>query len=239
MSAQPEGCGVLDHPLECLCDVVIPHPTGWVDDAIQDMWMGQELAKLMDYRMPWEDATIFHYLESLVYAKDNWPKTFGMSGDEMFQWAGDMRAAIRQRLDAGAPSITNVMDELGLDMDRMNAVLFAGRRDWTLDKLVAFEDAVRTRKYSNASALGKAFGLPHKSADKLASYWHPVFVNHNPLITKVIDEIIDENPEMDNKTVASVATERLEGMGVIVSVSLNRISGRRFFLKNRKGRKWK
>lgn len=236
MTMQPYGCGVIEHDPACLCDVHIPHPTGWVDDAIQDMWMGQEIARLMDYRMPWEEPTIVHYLESLVYAKDNWPRTFGMSADEAFQWAGDMRTAIKQKLDAGSPSITVVMDELGLDMEKMNEVLFANRREWTLEKLEEFERAVRSGKYSNPGALGKPFGLPYKSAVKLASYWRPQFPeNHNKTISLVIDEVIQEHPDMDNKSVATIATERLNGMGVIVSIKLDRVYGRRFLLKKKKG----
>lgn len=240
MTASPAGCGVIEHDIECLCDVVIPHPTGWVGDAIQDMWMGQEIARLKDYRMPWEDATIIDYLESLAFAKDRWPQTNGMNALETAQWVEQIKVAIRQKLAASSASITVVMDALELSMADMNLVLFNCRRDWTLEKLVAFEEAALSGRYSNPGALGKPFGLPHKSAKKLASYWNIEWPeNPNTTINSVIDRVIAENPDITSAGMANIAMEQLAGIGVIVSIKADRIASRRFYLNNRKGRKWK
>lgn len=180
-----DGCFRPDHDAECLCDVVIPHPTGWVDDAMLDMWMGEEIAKMRGYTMPWDDEDILGYLTDLTYAKDNWESGVQMlktenarpsrSAAEMTSWAGQTRSIIRQKLACGTSSITSVMDELGLGMDDMNYLLFTNRRFWTLEKLVEFEQAVVTSKHSSPHGLGVEFGMPYKSASKLASYWPASF----------------------------------------------------------------
>lgn len=240
MTATPEGCGVLEHDTECLCDVVIPHPTGWVGDAIQDMWMGLEIAQMKDYRMPWEDHTIIDYLESLAFAKDNWPHTKGMTALEMMAWIEQTKVLIRQKLASSSASITVVMDALELDMADMNMVLFSGRREWTLEKLVAFESAVLSGEHTNPGSLGRQFGLPYKSSAKLASYWGVQWPeNQNKTINGVIDRIIAEHPGVTSVGMANLATEHLAGIGVIVSITDQRIDNRKFYLKNRKGRKWK
>lgn len=233
------GCGVIDHDTMCLCDVVIPHPTGWVDDAIQDMWMGQEIAKIMDYKMPWEDCDILDYLNDLVVAKDNWPKSFGMSVADITQMDADIRTLLRQKLGAGE-SIESVMAELGLTMVDMRRILFADRRDWSLEKLLEFEKVATSGVHSSVGALGKQFGLPHKSAVKLVSYWGIKFEeNLNPSVTLVIDEVLEQLPELSNNEVMAVVNERLQGMGIMITVKRARIKDRRFFLNNRKGRDWK
>jgi hypothetical protein len=173
-----DGCGTTSHDQHCLCDVVITHPTGWVDDAIQDMWMGQEIAKLRGYTMPWDDEDIVAYLTDLTYAKDNWARvsaTFEKSASDNMTWAGEIRLKIRQKLADGNSSITLVMDELALDMDDMNYLLFTNRRFWTLEKLVEFERSVLSSKHSSPHGLGVEFDMPYKSASKLASYWPASF----------------------------------------------------------------
>lgn len=172
------GCGIKVHNKMCLCDVIIPHPTGWVGDAMLDMWMGEEIVKMRGYTMPWDDDDIIGYLTDLTYAKDNWARvsaTFEMPASDRMTWAGQTRQTIKQKLSDGNSSITSVMDELGLDMDDMNYVLFTNRRDWTLEKLVAFERAVVTSKHSSPHGLGVEFDMPYKSASKLASYWPASF----------------------------------------------------------------
>lgn len=172
------GCGIIEHDAMCLCDVIIPHPTGWVDDAMLDMWMGEEIVAMRGYTTPWEPEDILKYLNDLVYAKDNWERMsqrFEVPADEKFTWAGKMRQEIKQKLSDGTSSITGVMEELGLDMDDMNYLLFTNRRFWTVEKLVEFEQSVVTSKHSSPHGLGVEFDMPYKSASKLASYWPASF----------------------------------------------------------------
>ena len=167
-------CGIIDHDATCLCDVIIPHPTGWVDDAVQDMWMGEELVRMRGWTTPWETDDILGYLADLVYAKDNWARvsqTFEVPADEKATWSAQVRQTLRDKLRDGTSSITEVMDELRLDMDDMNYLLFTNRRFWTLEKLVQFEQSVLAGKHSSPHGLGIEFDMPFKSASKLASYW--------------------------------------------------------------------
>lgn len=240
MSLAPDGCGVIDHDNLCLCDVVIPHPTGWVDDAIQDMWMGQEIVNLRGYVTLWESDDIINYLDDLVYTKDNWAK-FSRKKEanaDPETWAGQMRHHIKRLMADGTSSITSVMDELGLDMDDMNHILFTDRRTWTLETLVQFERTVLAGEHLTLNKLGEQFGMSYSSAERLASYWSVTFRKRRPELAdvQVIDTLIADYPGLSNRELADMANARLSQGGLNVSVNGDRIRTRRYYLVNRKNK---
>lgn len=240
MNERHIGCGTTGHDELCLCDVVIPHPTGWVDDAIQDMWMGQELVNMRGWTTPWESDDIITYLGDLVYAKDNWARvsrTFEMPASERATWGAQMRQTLKDKLRAGTSSITTVMDELGLDMDDMNHILFTDRRTWTLETLVKFEQSVLSGEHSSPHGLGVQFDMPYKSASRLASYWPASFCERavSPE-AQVIDTLIAEHPDMTNRQLADMAMARLSQGGINISVTGDRIRTRKHYLTNRKNK---
>lgn len=233
------GCGIRVHDNGCLCDVVIPHPTGWVGDAVQDMWMGEEVVRMRGLTYPWTEEDILGYLGDLVYAKDNWDKasrTFELPASDRATWAGRMRQTLRDKLKDGTSSITVVMDELGLDMDDMNHLLFTDRRTWTLEKLVMFERSIMSGKHSTPHGLGLEFGMSYKSADKIASYWPKKFDKREKILpdVEVIDTLIADHPDMTNRQLADMAMARLSQGGINISVTGDRIRTRKHYLKNRK-----
>lgn len=168
-----EYCGVDGHSSDCLCDVVIPQSTPWVKCAIQDMWMGQEIVNLMDYQAEWTDETILEYLNDLVYAKENWDryerKVGLMIGQSNY---ARLRDEIRKRLRSPeSPSILDVAKELGLNYGELMFLLFTSKRYMTINQLMDFERDVKERRYATAHSLGKKYGMTHKSALTLHSYW--------------------------------------------------------------------
>lgn len=171
------NCGVTSHDDECLCDVVIPHPTGWVDCAVQDMWMGQEIVTLMGYTVEWEPVDIVAYLRALTYAKDNWARAEYENTVRVGTTApAILRDKIRGRLQSmDNPSIFQVADELGLDHDSLMFVLFTNRRHMSREELEGFERDVLERKFTSPHGLGVAYNMPYKSASKLHSYWGTPF----------------------------------------------------------------
>lgn len=172
-----QDCGILEHDVECLCDVVIPHPTGWVNDAIQDMWMGPEIIEALCYPPELDDQNIISYLENLVYAKDNWK----MYNNEYIpsnntQWQNSypviMRKEIKRRLHGVTePSIIKVANELELDLDTFNHVLFQGRKRMTWEELEKFEKDVLFGDYPNVTTLARRHGMSFRSAMRLYAYW--------------------------------------------------------------------
>lgn len=58
MTASPQGCGVLEHPEECLCDVIITKPTEFKSRIPFDIDNGPAIA----YFGNW-DGTLLHWFE--------------------------------------------------------------------------------------------------------------------------------------------------------------------------------
>ena len=209
-----DNCGVLEHEEECLCDVQIPHETGWVDCAIQDMWMGQEIVNLFGYEAEWDNETIFAYLENLVFAKDRWVQ----QGCDVHLNHGQttqakLRSEIRERLQSDEhPSIIAVAKDLGLKHDELVKILFMGRRYMTQTELESFEKDTLERKFHSSRSLGKQYNMAFKSAHNLHSYWGVPYGDKQetrPAHEKLIDEILLSIPNIDYKVVAEMVQEQL------------------------------
>lgn len=171
------NCGVAEHHEDCLCDVIIPHPTGWVNDAIQDMWMGPDILRMLSYPSDMTDENIISYLENLVYAKDNWnlydndydPDNEPNDNDNILEAT---RKEIRRRLQDGhTTSLRTVADELELDLDQLNHVLFQSIRYMTWEQFQKFEHDVINKDYPSVTALAKRHDMSFRSAMRLHAYW--------------------------------------------------------------------
>lgn len=223
-------CGVVEHDDDCLCDVVIPHPTGWVTDAVQDMWMGQEIVTLMGYTVEWTPSSIAEYLENLTYAKDNWDK-FNLA--QPVHMGGSRTTAtrreLRRRLQSGQ-RILDVAREMNLSHHDIMMTFFTNRRHMDYDTLVEFEEDVIQRKFTNAGALGRKYGLKNASARKLHSYWGVPFKSKDELrdpVDVMIDELLLTQPELKNKKISMMVAEHF---GLEQRPSTDKIRMRRHYL---------
>jgi hypothetical protein len=66
MTKSPEGCGVLEHPPDCLCDVHITKPTTTKLAIPHEMLHGEALAHFGKW-----DGTLHHWFELASFAWDN------------------------------------------------------------------------------------------------------------------------------------------------------------------------
>lgn len=232
------GCGVASHSDSCLCDVIIPHPTGWVDDAVQGMWMGPEIAELFGYTLPWEEEDIVAYLENVLYAHDHWndDRTELDKQVRFPTWASTQRLNIRRMLRSmDCPSIIQVRDELELEHDTLCHVLFTSRRYMTEDELVRFEQAVLGRKHSSPHGLGKEFGMTYNSAKKLHDYWGTPFAvvdDKRPLEVQVLDKVLTENWEEKPRNIATKVNEMLHEYGSGIQITSAKVRTRKHYLAN-------
>lgn len=224
-------CGVAEHDDDCLCDVVIPHPTGWVGDAVQDMWLGQEIVDMMGYQQEWDNHAIVSYLEDLVYAKDNWARGMFLLNSSKGQIDhNDMRKEIARRLQSSeSKSIVTVCDELGLSHGDLIKILFMNRRNIPLETILEFERDVRNRTFPSAYGFGIKYGMPYKSAHKLHSYWGVPYSDsqdrRNPE-TVLMDELLAVKPPLSNREISDIIYEKLG-----VRVRYDRIRERKYILK--------
>lgn len=230
------GCGIIDHDTDCLCDVVIPHPTGWVDDAVSGMWMGHSITMLREYHEPWEPSTILDYLQDLVFAKDHWEEAIrSASGVAVFnptdKWEANAREHIRIRLrEMERPSIIQVRDEIGYDQDKLCHVLFQSRRYMDEEELQAFERSVLASKHTSPDGLANEFGMDYKAASRLHSYWGTPFrVRARNPVLDYMDELIEAMPDARPREIADKINERF-GQGTIES---KKVSHRKHTLSNK------
>lgn len=223
-------CGIPEHDDDCLCDVVIPHPTGWVTDAVKDMWLGYEIVDMMGYRDEWDDDDILRYLQDLTYAKDHWA---GALFEEQPKHGKTAPALLRQEIarrlqSSETKSIADVCEELGLSHKSLMYVLFTGRRMMPMQELLEFESDVRNRVFPSAYGLGIKYGMPYKSAHKLHSYWGvPYGVGERrPPETVVMDEILLSTPDIKYSEVAEQVYKRT---GIVVQI--DRVRTRKYLLR--------
>jgi hypothetical protein len=223
------NCGNASHSPECLCDVVIPHPTGWVDDAIQDMWMGQEIVNLRGYESEWDDESILGYLEDLVYAKDRWssveivPDDIGDDEDSL------IRSTIRRRLhDPDRPRIVDVQGELGLTDRRLISVMFSNRSSMTVERLNEFEDDIVNRRFTNYQSIQKKYGLNFRAVQRLHSYWDiPLAEKERSEHWKLVDELLKSQTHLTNVQILRIVTDKL---GPSDDINCRKICSRRGYL---------
>jgi predicted DNA-binding transcriptional regulator AlpA len=64
------GCGNAEHPQECLCDVVITHPTKWANDCVNHIYMGPQICELRGYSIPWTRGQLVNYMDDLMKFQD-------------------------------------------------------------------------------------------------------------------------------------------------------------------------
>jgi hypothetical protein len=244
------GCGTSDHNDECLCDVVITHPSGWVNDAVQDMWMGQEITRLMDYAPAnqWDDKSILDYLCDLVHAKDNWRKpvdlppkrrlviTRKLGGHKYVPgaWTADRRESLMEfMLNMETPSIVDAIQQLGMSHSDLMNVMFQSKRNIPMDIVVSFEKDILSKEYPTPYALGKKYGLPFQSVKKLAKYWGVKFDKYEDKRAPhmvIMDELIKTRPDLDNKQIASIINEQFN---LDPPLKSTKVSHRRHVLKSK------
>lgn len=234
-----EHCGVLEHDDTCLCDVVIPHSTGWVTDAVRDMWMGLEIVDIRGYDRLWDDDSIINYLQDLTFAKDRWeqslPNVNLSTSDDRFS---KYRETLRRRLQSpDAPSILDVAKELGINYSELMYVLFTNRHYMPRDQLLEFESDVRNRRFHSAHIMGKKYGMLRKSTKKLHSYWGVPFANKMDMRTDdqiLVDELVHNSPELKATHILDILVREY---GSDCNQTVDKIRYRRHYLLKCKGNK--
>lgn len=75
-----QECGVVIHEESCLCDVRPAKSVMVSKDAVFDMWQGERIAEILGYlddRHQWDNESMLHYLETLLYVHDVWVESNG------------------------------------------------------------------------------------------------------------------------------------------------------------------
>lgn len=174
---QGPGCGVRGHSDECLCDVVIVTPTPINADAVQNMWMKQELCNMKNYSQPWTDTKLVSFFEDLVYAHDSWVMVeyvrnyCGNSDYEQNSRWQVIRQVLRLYLaQQPMPMIADFMAMFGLSSEELTEMMTSGKRRISWETLELLEQMIRGQKHTLVQ-IERATGLSQNSVRTLYKYW--------------------------------------------------------------------
>lgn len=233
------NCGNSTHDNECLCDVVVPTPTGWINDAVQDMWLGDEIVAFKGYMQDgytgeWNDEDILNYLQDLVYAKDNWERYKDTPrGIKENRTATTVQTRVREKLaEMNPPSIIKAIEDLGISYKTLMNALFQGKRDMPQETLEEFERDVLERNFSSPTIMGQKYGMEERSARKLHSYWNVPWGDQPtrvPASRKLMDKLLVEQPELTDMQISKIIKQQC---GKYVSITRYVIRDRRLELQN-------
>jgi hypothetical protein len=70
----PIGCGIVDHPETCLCDVKPLQVRISVSDGVHEMWMGKKICDLRGYSRSWTRNSMVDYFQDLCRFYDEWSR---------------------------------------------------------------------------------------------------------------------------------------------------------------------
>lgn len=233
------NCGIIQHDNECLCDIVVSTPTGWISDAVQDMWLGQEIVNLKGYTQDvytneWTDVDILNYLQDLVYVKDNWDHYKDTPrGIREDRTPRAIQLRVREQLASmNPPSIMKAMENLGITYETLRNSLFLGKGEMTPERLQEFEQDVLNRNFPTAFTMGEKYNMDARSVRRLHSYWgvpwgdQPTRV---PASRKLMDKLITEQPDLTDKQITKMVKEQC---GQYVGISRYIVKARRQELQN-------
>lgn len=185
------GCGVPEHDLSCLCDVIITNPlppiTESIKDGVRDLWMGKEICDIKGYGVPWTRESILDYLVDLEtfydayhYSKHKFmgdslwetePINFKNEDSTFVHWQ-QVREVVQYAMDKFQDCLTDIMEYYELEPQFLMDSLTTGKAGdgWDTAK-VAELDYLMMQPNINFRSVAKQIGLSIDTVNGLRKYW--------------------------------------------------------------------
>lgn len=177
--AEREGmhCGIPQHPMDCLCDVVIDKPVE-MNYSFTALPGAKFIARKHGLGEPWDGRQLAILLDELALAKD--ALDLSVRSGNVYHGYG---LIVKARLKAGV-SIVDMPGVTGFTWDEVVRSLNGNQNvqdwyDWPQSRWVEFETDVRARRLQHAEmmekysltqhqirALSRAFGIKGKASTK-------------------------------------------------------------------------
>ena len=204
VSVETLGCGVSDHPEECLCDVVIGAPTPiLVRDAVNEMWQGSVIAEIQGYGRPWSNESILSYFSDLTKGYDAW-RSSGVpeiiqareEGSVDMRYHGELkqiRNSVRSALshDNPKPKIEMVLQALGYSAEQFTSAVTTNKWVVDIDVLNRFETRI-LEGFPSLASLGREFGISVEITKNLFGYWNIPYEPKGVVSKGVVRERMNE-----------------------------------------------
>lgn len=179
------GCGVDNHPKDCLCDVRVS-PTEVpinVRCLVQDMKYGEEICEIRGYTEPWDDEQIVGYLHDLLYANDEMRKWSSVLahynpeareidtiGRRVSDWKSIRTTAETMLSVPNGPKVRQVLVVLGVTAQQFTRAVTTNKFEMDDETLDEFERVILDGKPKIAH-VAKQFGISPEITRNLMTYW--------------------------------------------------------------------
>ena len=174
-------CGTSGHGQDCLCDVVVSQETPINRNAVQGLWMGQEVADARGYEN-WDDPQeLLNYLCDVLLLHDKFIEQQEMlegEPEQMVPFAGQstvnpnrvIRVTVRNAMCDPGARILDVLDKHGYTPQQFTKAASLGHWEMDADTLQRFEDEILAPDYSYSKVSTK-FGMNEKGVRKFRRFW--------------------------------------------------------------------
>jgi len=193
MVAGPIGCGVLEHPEDCLCDVKLPaEPTPIrVRDAVGEMFMGPSVCELRGYSVPWTPNKMLDYFVDLCRFYDVWvntqdaedenqirsladvPRKLDLSREYTFRRYSTIRDTVKMCMDNLDVPLVHILQHIGVTADQFMEAVTSGKTphlSFTYEDLTKLDRAMMTKSLSY-TGIAREMGLTVMMVRGLIKYW--------------------------------------------------------------------
>jgi len=179
------GCGVDNHPEDCLCDVNVDASDVPVNVVclVRDMKYGYEICEIRGYTQPWDDCQIINYLDDLVYANDEMRKwsdvlehynpesrDIDTIGRRVSDWKSIRTTAEAMLSAPNRPKVRQVLVVLGVTAQQFTRAVTTNKFEMDADTLDEFERIILNGKPKIAH-VAKQFGISPEITRNLMTYW--------------------------------------------------------------------
>jgi hypothetical protein len=179
------GCGVDNHPKDCLCDVRVDATEVPINVRclVQGMKYGEEICDIRGYSKMWDDAQIVDYLADLLYANDEMRKWSGVLehynpesrdidtvGRRVSDWKSIRTTAEAMLSAPNRPKVRQVLIVLGITAQQFTRAVSTNKFEMDDKTLDEFERVILdgTPKISHVA---KQFGMSFDITRNLMTYW--------------------------------------------------------------------
>lgn len=124
---KPMNCGNEEHPLECLCDVIITQETETRATIPYDLKFGPEVCEHLGLGVPWTGADLADFLEAIdkVHKLARQPTLWGErkhhTGHELKKMTMEQLTAMKEMIRSGmmpTPVMRKMQDDYGVTITR-------------------------------------------------------------------------------------------------------------------------
>lgn len=179
-------CGTSGHGQDCLCDVIVSQETPINRNAVQGLWMGQEVADARGYEN-WDDPNeLLNYLSDVLFLHDKFieqQRQLREEPEKMLPYNGAcykasgwihphrvIRVTVQEAMRAPGATILDVLEKHGYTAQQFTKAASNGHWEMDADTLHRFEESILQPNYCVAH-LSTMFGLNKSGVTRFRKYW--------------------------------------------------------------------